>query len=565
MGVNQRKYNPSNKLKVSENKDIISSLPDELLGRILSFLPTKYSVATSVLSTRWRNVYKLSSNLDFDDSIIFNTRDQDKGNRRKNLFRKFVSRVLEQTNMSQIDKVRLKCVSNTCNSLIKSWVHAICLHKLTEFELSTDRRVHCELSLSQSFCQNLVVFKMDCSFRLHIPTIMAFPNLRVLHLKDITFEGYSKSSAYTFFDKDEVAGFADHELNVILSKCSLLEELVIVHCELRLSKLRVQCELQLSQWTCQNLLKLKLDSRFILSIPNSVTFPNLKVLFFKDITFVGMHSTLVHHDLNGILFRCPLLEELAIIGCDWGGRDMWFTNSLLRSLTLEDGLSEPLDQLNDSMVHFDLPSLVWFNYRVGLANQYVIRNLDSVAHAQLEIGFNDDDFDDEQQLCDTILDLIEGICSCRSLNLSRQCLEALTSGNFELPIFSKLTQLELTLGIDFDWSDVLLDFLNCSPCLESLTLVQGGKRPSQRSGQFLLEAQDVPSCVHSHLKSINIKNFKGFKGEKKMVKYFLTNANLLEEMVIEWDQRYKETDFLAKEHEILHLPKSSLSCSISFK
>ncbi|CAL1397273.1 unnamed protein product [Linum trigynum] len=51
--------------------DRLSSLPDEILSHILSFLKTKYAVGTAVLSRRWKDLWTRVSNLDLDYRLFY--------------------------------------------------------------------------------------------------------------------------------------------------------------------------------------------------------------------------------------------------------------------------------------------------------------------------------------------------------------------------------------------------------------------------------------------------------------------------------------------------------------
>ncbi|KAF2616432.1 hypothetical protein F2Q68_00041758 [Brassica cretica] len=50
--------------------DLVSSLPEEVLCHILSFMSTKEAALTSVLSKRWLSLWTLVPNLDVDDSVF---------------------------------------------------------------------------------------------------------------------------------------------------------------------------------------------------------------------------------------------------------------------------------------------------------------------------------------------------------------------------------------------------------------------------------------------------------------------------------------------------------------
>ncbi|XP_074319210.1 F-box/LRR-repeat protein At4g14096-like isoform X5 [Silene latifolia] len=285
--------------------------------------------------------------------------------------------------------------------------------------------------------------------------------------------------------------------------------------------------LRLPELTCQNLTVSKLDCNFILHVPKLVTFPFLKVLFFKEVSFLG-DSTLFPSNgelrmdgLNGSLSGSPLLEELVIIGCDWNGSDLFFSNPLPKKLTLDVGIGGVLDQLNGSSIRFNLLSLVYLKYSESVPEQYYISNLDSVVHGHFEVGFDGDEFEDLQDLCNTMLDVIFGVSNCEILYLSGLCLEALTSGDYKLPVFQNLTRLKLGQGYDVSWNDVLLDFLNNSLCLESLTPVQGyaGRNTDdQLDDDCLLGDHPVRSCVSSCLKVISLMDFTSLSGETGMVK-----------------------------------------------
>lgn len=98
------------------------NLQSDLFGHILSFLPTKYAVATSVLSTRWKQFWTLITSLDFEDNFLLHPGKRTKSH--QTCFTNFVYRVLELRRVSCLHKLRLNGCQSYDVSHVNTWVAA---------------------------------------------------------------------------------------------------------------------------------------------------------------------------------------------------------------------------------------------------------------------------------------------------------------------------------------------------------------------------------------------------------------------------------------------------------
>ena len=93
--------------------DMISNFSDDILLYILSFLPTKQVVATSVLSKRWYLLWRSVTSFDFDDFPTDYNIDHDKGKEAYTNFLHSVDSFLLRRDRDQpLHRFRLSCVSH---------------------------------------------------------------------------------------------------------------------------------------------------------------------------------------------------------------------------------------------------------------------------------------------------------------------------------------------------------------------------------------------------------------------------------------------------------------------
>ncbi|XP_024012987.1 F-box protein At3g59150 [Eutrema salsugineum] len=131
----------SNKKAIPSSKDLISSLPDDLLLHGLTFLTTKEAALTPVLSKRWLNLLQSLPILDLDDSLLLNPR---KGQRKNGIFRDFVDRLLSRRvkNSSPVTKFSLKCRQGSVEQdRVIQWIRTVIDLDVLELSLRFDYRI----------------------------------------------------------------------------------------------------------------------------------------------------------------------------------------------------------------------------------------------------------------------------------------------------------------------------------------------------------------------------------------------------------------------------------------
>ena len=211
--------------------DRISSLPESILCHILCFLPTKESVATSILSTRWELLWTLVPKLDLDSDKISSSAlsldDVDVEVARDIMFAHVVSSVLVKQECGELQTFRLRWEIWSdgwqvfwLNKNLDAWLGPAAARKVKELDLHIliyDDDVE-NLKLPPSFfsCRTLVVLKLggdiDIDIDIDTPSLsFNFPSLKILHLLEISLPSNINSQEHSFLR--------------LFSSCPVLEDL----------------------------------------------------------------------------------------------------------------------------------------------------------------------------------------------------------------------------------------------------------------------------------------------------------------------------------------------------
>ncbi|KAI8558054.1 hypothetical protein RHMOL_Rhmol04G0058600 [Rhododendron molle] len=195
-----------------EGMDVISSLSDIVLHHILSFLSTKDSIRTSILSRRWQYLWTSILDINLDD--ISWSKDIDKIKDQCPMchrFSDFVDRVLLLHDASDIRRLHLNILDPVNSSRLNSWISAAIRHNVQELNLDLPVRTRFLLPCCLFTCESLLVLKLFMQCVLKPPSFIYLSSLKTLVFDNLTFSD-------------------DESTQHLFSNCPVLQELALINC-----------------------------------------------------------------------------------------------------------------------------------------------------------------------------------------------------------------------------------------------------------------------------------------------------------------------------------------------
>ncbi|GAU13057.1 hypothetical protein TSUD_173570 [Trifolium subterraneum] len=180
-------------------KDIISTLPDEILCHILSFLRTKEADATTILSKRWKHLWRSVTTLRIDNDAEVENLDSHYA------FIHFVDSVLFSRHPAFHCPLKLStfklCIIILMSPPLKSltnWVNFVVQGGVECLDLDMSLEDKIKLPITVLTCKTLVVLKLDY-FNVDLGhSSVLLPSLKTCHLDFVRF---SKFRDFTMFLK----------------------------------------------------------------------------------------------------------------------------------------------------------------------------------------------------------------------------------------------------------------------------------------------------------------------------------------------------------------------------
>ncbi|CAI9102510.1 OLC1v1000792C1 [Oldenlandia corymbosa var. corymbosa] len=161
----------------------ITSLPDSIISHILSFLPTKEVVATSILSKRWRFMWRDVP------TLIFDVEEHHK----RDTFVNFVYRVLFSGKSECLHKFQLEWVSSGPGfQAVNTWIDQAIARNVRRLDLEVSIEYEEEdfkryVPGNLFTCGTLEFLRLRGSFGVKVSGVVCLPKLEILDLYSVKY------------------------------------------------------------------------------------------------------------------------------------------------------------------------------------------------------------------------------------------------------------------------------------------------------------------------------------------------------------------------------------------
>lgn len=286
----------------SSTFDRLSSLPDDLLLRVMGSLTTRQAVQTCVLSKRWKNQWRYLMCLDFN-CHEFSSREK---------FIHFVNSFFDQRSTSRVDTFRLDWDPKEClNSgyslpeLTRKWISSALEFKPQMLFISDfSRWPYYNKPLPQSLLTWASLETMELHYFLLLLTkTITFFSLKRLILFSVISDGESMTN--------------------LISGCPVLEDLVMEYCTLQNSDVTITSHslkhLDIHYLSCKVFgIHLSIPSLTSLHVTNAILgriwVKNMSSLVKARIRFCDNDSASYHKSSNELLSCLSNVKYLDLIG-----------------------------------------------------------------------------------------------------------------------------------------------------------------------------------------------------------------------------------------------------------
>ncbi|ESQ43344.1 hypothetical protein EUTSA_v10015993mg [Eutrema salsugineum] len=320
--------------------DIVSSLPESLIFEILLNLSTKDVVKTSLLSSRWRNLWRFVPGLSLEYSYF----------RKHDAFVSFVDAFLGFNSDSCMQKFKLKCNWDyVFKADVKRWIDTVAKRRIQHLHVADIDWEDDEMQIPPTIytCESLVSLNI---YGITLPTLkfVSLPCLKAIVLDTVKFSGDSALETLilgcpvlerlyierNLCDYTEVLRVRSQSLLsftiIAYSHNTYVEDLVVAIDAPRLKYLRL-CDHRTASFLLNNmgsLVKADIDSLFNLLLkmkfdPNDIQKRNMIRDFLAEIS--GVKDLIIVSRTLEVIYeysRCeplPLFRNLSFLRVEFGG------------------------------------------------------------------------------------------------------------------------------------------------------------------------------------------------------------------------------------------------------